>query len=181
MVWVGTVRADASGDFVCWRPSLYTVHMLCKRACLLSSHPRLFISFHSSKDFSPYLLGKFPNFKLFNFQLCQWIFTNRSRLFKSWIALCTRWIAIQWISIMKTNCVIHWIVIYPVDSAIHLLNNQGLVFIKTWRNSKRFSSKPNSKNFQCVAVFFIVLFCFCQQFTIQEIRYGCYNRAVSHT
>ena len=144
------LRADASGAFVCWRPSLYTVHMLCKRVCLLSSHPRLFISFHSSKDFSP-LLGKFPNFKLFNFQLCQWIFTNRSRLFKSWIALSTRWIAIQRISIMKTNCVIHWIVIYPVDSAIHLLNNRG---------RKRFCSKPNPKNFQRVAVFVVVLFCF---------------------
>ena len=29
--------------------------------------------------------------------------------------------------IMEDNCVIHWIVIYPVDSAIHLLNNWGLV------------------------------------------------------
>ena len=171
MVWVGTVSSQMdSGAFVCWQPSLYTVHMLCKRACLLSSHPRLFISFHSSKDFSPYLLGKFPNFKLFNFQLYQWIFTNRSWLFKSWIALSTAWIAIQRISIMKTNCVIHWIVIYPVDSAIHLLNNRG---------RKRFCSKPNPKNFQCVAVFFVVLLCFCQQFTIQEVRYGCYNRAVS--
>ena len=28
---------------------------------------------------------------------------------------------------MEDNCVIHWIVIYPVDSAIHLLNNWGLV------------------------------------------------------
>ena len=26
----------------------------------------------ASEDFSP-LLGTFPNFKLFNFQLCQWI------------------------------------------------------------------------------------------------------------
>ena len=28
---------------------------------------------------------------------------------------------------MEDNWVIHWIVIYPVDSAIHLLNNWGLV------------------------------------------------------
>ena len=28
---------------------------------------------------------------------------------------------------MEDNCVIHWIVIYPADSAIHLLNNWGLV------------------------------------------------------
>ena len=63
------LRADTSGAFVCGQPSLYTVHMLCKRACLLSSHPRLFISFHSSKDFSP-LLGKFPNFKLSLISYC---------------------------------------------------------------------------------------------------------------
>ena len=28
---------------------------------------------------------------------------------------------------MEDNCIIHWKVIYPVDSAIHLLNNWGLV------------------------------------------------------
>ena len=29
--------------------------------------------------------------------------------------------------IRETNCTIHWIAIYPVDSAIHLLDNWGLV------------------------------------------------------
>ena len=137
MGWVGTVSSQMDWERLPVAP-LYAdvrayrshVKMYCRRARLLSSHPRLFIfslfiSFHSSEDFSP-LLEKFPNFKLFNFQLCQWIFTNRSWLFKSWIVLSTGWIAIQWISIMKTNCVIHWIVIYAVDRAIHLLNNRGL-------------------------------------------------------
>ena len=36
---------------------------------------------------------------------------------------------------MEDNCVIHWIVIYTVDSAIHLLNNWGLVVKSVQRGS----------------------------------------------
>ena len=50
------------------------------------------------------------------------------RLFKGWIALSTREIAIQWISINKTNYAIHWIVIYPaVNSVIHPSDNRALL------------------------------------------------------
>ena len=35
-------------------------------------------------------------------------------------------ISIQWIVQLVSLILIHWIVIYPLDSAIQLLNNQGL-------------------------------------------------------
>ena len=37
--------------------------------------------------------------------------------------------SIHRISIWETNCVTYWIEIYPADSAIHLLNNWGLVYV----------------------------------------------------
>ena len=48
-------------------------------------------------------------------------------LFKRWIAPSTGWITIQWIAQLVLLMPIRWIVIYSVDSAIHLLNNRGLV------------------------------------------------------
>jgi len=44
-------------------------------------------------------------------------------VYKRWIALFSREIAIPWISVHKTNHAILWILIYPVDSVIHLSNN----------------------------------------------------------
>ena len=34
----------------------------------------------------------------------------------------------QWITQLVSVILIHWIAIYPVDSAIQLLNNQGMIF-----------------------------------------------------
>ena len=38
-------------------------------------------------------------------------------------------IDIEWLCPHAFNCVICWIVIYPMGNAIHLLNNQGLVYM----------------------------------------------------
>ena len=51
----------------------------------------------------------------------------KPRLFKTRIALSTGEITIQCISSYKVHCVIRWIMIHPVKSAIHLLNNRGLI------------------------------------------------------
>ena len=51
--------------------------------------------------------------------------------------------AIHWIIQLVSLILIHWIAIYPVDSAIHLLNNWGLVALYLLPAK---STAPNQKN-----------------------------------
>ena len=83
------------------------------------------------------------------------------RLFKRWIALSTGSITIQRISIGEINYVIRWIVIYPVDSAIQLLNNQGLMGLSYLWNS-------------CVIIvtFFILCLCLTSVCATVRLRWG---------
>ena len=67
--------------------------------------------------------------------------TNQASVVKRWLVLSTGRNSIQWIMqcgfhntcayqaavVQKMDSAIHWIEIYPVDSAIHLLNNCGLI------------------------------------------------------
>ena len=56
--------------------------------------------------------------------------TSWPQLFKSWIALSIGEISIQRKRFWETNCTVEWIEMYPVDSAIHLLNNCGLMIYR---------------------------------------------------
>ena len=56
--------------------------------------------------------------------------TSWPQLFKSWIALSIGEISIQRKRFWETNCTVEWIEMYPVDSAIHFLNNWGLMIYR---------------------------------------------------
>ena len=56
--------------------------------------------------------------------------TSWPQLFKSWIALSIGEISIQRKRFWETNCTVEWIEMYTVDSAIHLLNNWGLMIYR---------------------------------------------------
>ena len=70
--------------------------------------------------------------QLFNRQIT---LSTRPQLFKRWITLSIGYISIHWIVQSVLLILIHWIVIYPVNSAIHLLSNQGLINSIQWKVS----------------------------------------------
>ena len=78
------------------------------------------------------------------------------RLFNRWIALSTGLKSIQWITQLAVSLVVtHLIVICPVDSAIQILNNQGLEL-----NSKRLYQRKKK----------VVVHSLFTSFTKREIR-----------